>query len=62
MAHHPFHPSFRAEVPYTLVTIDLEEGPRTLGRWVGDTPVLGEPVLGRFERRDDGVDLVFERA
>lgn len=62
VAHHPFHPSFRAEVPYTLVTVDLEEGPRALGRWVGDTPVLDEPVMGRFEHRDGGVDLVFEKA
>ena len=54
-------PSFRAEVPYTLVTVDLEEGPRALGRWVGDTPALGQPVVGRFERRDEGVDLVFEK-
>lgn len=61
VAHHPFHPSFRAEVPYTLVTVDLEEGPRALGRWVGDTPALGQPVVGRFERRDEGVDLVFEK-
>ncbi|MFM7569275.1 MAG: Zn-ribbon domain-containing OB-fold protein [Betaproteobacteria bacterium] len=62
VAHHPFHPSFSAEVPYTLVTVDLEEGPRALGRWIGDTPVLGQRVVGRFERRDAGVDLVFKKA
>ncbi len=44
------------------MTVDLEEGPRALGRWVGDTPVLDEPVIGRFEHRDGGVDLVFEKA
>ena len=28
VAHHPFHPGFKGEVPYTLVTVDLEEGVR----------------------------------
>ena len=32
VAHHAFHPAFRDELPYTLVTIDLDEGPRALGR------------------------------
>ncbi len=32
VAHHAFHPAFKAELPYTLVTVDLAEGPRALGR------------------------------
>ena len=59
VSHHAFHPSFKSELPYTLVTVDLEEGPRTLGRWTGPTPVLGQPVIGQFVHRPDGVDLVF---
>lgn len=62
VAHHPFHPSFRDEVPYTLVTIDLDEGPRALGRWTGDALAIGNPVRGRFVAREGGVDLVFEPA
>ncbi len=60
VAHHAFHPSFAAELPYTLVTVDLEEGVRTLGRWRGDaTMAIGLAVKGKFENREGGVDLVF---
>ena len=62
VSHHAFHPSFAAELPYTLVTVDLEEGPRALGRWQGATPVIGQPVSGRFEVRAGGVDLMFAPA
>lgn len=59
VSHHAFHPAFKAEAPYTLVTVDLEEGVRALGRWVGDTPTIGQKVQGSFVPRVDGVDLVF---
>ena len=51
VAHHAFHPAFAAELPYTLVTVDLEEGVRALGRWRGGPPAIGVPVQGRFEPR-----------
>ncbi len=61
VAHHAFHPAFAAELPYVLVTVDLAEGVRALGRWRGDTALaLGLRVRGSFETRPDGVDLVFE--
>lgn len=28
VAHHAFHPGFKGELPYTLVTVDLDEGVR----------------------------------
>ena len=60
VAHHAFHPAFTAELPYTLVTVDLDEGVRALGRWRGDVPMaIGQAVKGCFEPRDGGVDLVF---
>ena len=60
VAHHAFHPAFAAELPYTLVTVDLVEGVRALGRWRADaTPVIGQTVQGGFEPREGGVDLVF---
>ena len=64
VAHHAFHPAFAAELPYTLVTVDLEEGVRALGRWQGEAvPRLGQPVQGRFLTRDDGgSDLAFAPA
>lgn len=60
VAHHAFHPAFAAELPYTLVTVDLEEGVRALGRWRSAAgPSLGQAVQGGFEARERGVDLVF---
>ena len=60
VSHHAFHPSFKAELPYTLVTVDLDEGVRALGRWRGGALSIGLQVQGKFEARADGVDLVFE--
>ena len=63
IAHHAFHPAFAAELPYTLLTIDLDEGVRALGRWRGDAALaIGRRVHGRSEPREGGVDLVFEPA
>ena len=63
VAHHAFHPAFAPELPYTLVTVDLDEGVRALGRWrtKPDDPAMaiGLPVQGRFEAREGGVDVVF---
>ena len=50
-----------ADLPYTLVTVDLQEGVRPLGRWRGaQAPTIGMPVAGAFETRSGGVDLVFQ--
>ena len=60
VAHHAFHPAFMPELPYTLVTVDLDEGVRALGRWRCDVALsIGLPVQGAFEARDGGMDLVF---
>ena len=57
ICHHPFHPAFKDEVPYALVTVDLAEGVRALGRWTGGALAIGQPVAARFE----GVaELVFD--
>ncbi|MGS0743229.1 Zn-ribbon domain-containing OB-fold protein [Glaciimonas sp. GG7] len=48
VAHHAFHPAFAADLPYTLVTVDLDEGVRALGLWCEATPVIGQSVQGRF--------------
>lgn len=32
VCHHAFHPAFKADLPYTLLIVDLEEGPRAMGR------------------------------
>lgn len=50
IAHHAFHPAFKGELPYTLLTVDLQEGPRAMGRLEGDPAALrlGLPVRIRF--------------
>ncbi len=59
VAHHPYHPAFVNELPYTLVLVDLDEGPRAVGRWNNATPIIGQAVAGQLVTRDGGADLVF---
>jgi uncharacterized OB-fold protein len=59
VAHHPYHPAFVNELPYTLVLVDLDEGPRAMGRWHGGELALGDAVVGEFVAREGGSDLVF---
>lgn len=51
IAHHPFHPGFKGELPYTLVTVDLEEGVRMQAQFRGpaDSLAIGKPVVVAFE-------------
>jgi len=59
VAHHVFHAAFAAEVPYTLVTVDLDEGVRALGRWQGGVLAIGTVVQSRFEVNSGRADLIF---
>ncbi len=55
ITHHAFHPAFADELPYTLVTVDLEEGVRALGRYNSTQLLkLGLPVRLRFENDAHG--------
>jgi uncharacterized OB-fold protein len=40
VVHRALADSFAADVPYAVVSVDLEEGPRVLGRWLGDESEL----------------------
>ncbi len=62
IAHHAFHAAFAQELPYVLVTVDLEEGVRALGRWTGGPMAIGDPVQGNFQVGDGRADLVFAPA
>ena len=42
VAHHPFHQGFKGEVPYTLVTVDLDEGVRMQAQLKGRDGAGGE--------------------
>jgi uncharacterized OB-fold protein len=60
VAHYAYHPAFAPDLPYTLVTVDLDEGVRALGLWRDDaTPSIGQPVQGALQAREGGIDLVF---
>lgn len=59
VSHHAFHPAFKGEIPYALVTVDLQEGVRALGRWSGGDLRIGQPVIGRFEVDGERAELWF---
>lgn len=47
-AWHPYHPDFRAIVPYVVVLVDLDAGVRLLTRLVGleaDDSLMGRQVV-----------------
>jgi len=48
VAHHAFHPGFKPDLPYTLVTVDLEEGVRLQAQLRGAD--AGALKLGREVR------------
>ncbi|MDA0340646.1 MAG: OB-fold domain-containing protein [Proteobacteria bacterium] len=56
VSHHAFHPSFKADLPTTFVTVDLEENVRLVGilRDPEVTLSIGMPVQVGFEDAADG--------
>jgi hypothetical protein len=64
IAQHAFHPGFKEDLPYVLLTVDLAEGVRMNARARGiDASDLGIglPVVVAFDRVTDGLTLpVFE--
>lgn len=59
IAHHAFHPSFKGELPYVLVTVDLAEGVRMQAQLRAKDASglrLGLPVKIAFEAATE--DLV----
>lgn len=58
--HQVYHPGFAAEVPYAVVLVKLEEGPKLISNLVGVAPAdirIGLPVRVVFEALDDEVTL-----
>jgi hypothetical protein len=49
---HAVHPAVVDWLPYTILLVDLVEGPRLIGRLLDapHEPAVGEPVRLRFER------------
>lgn len=58
--HQLYHPGFKEEIPYNVVVVELEEGPRTYSNLVGvanDQIRVGMPVEVTFERISDEISL-----
>jgi len=60
VAHHAFHPAFKGELPYVIVTADLDEGVRIVAR-VRDVTAgelrMGLPLRVSFEQIGQGVSV-----
>jgi uncharacterized OB-fold protein len=62
VAHHPFHIGFKRELPYVVVTVDLEEGVRMQAQLRdadGASLCVGLPVEVRFERAKPDLTLPY---
>jgi uncharacterized protein len=60
VTHHAFHPGFKSELPYTLVTVDLDEGVRMqaqIRRLDASELRIGLPVRVAFEPATEGLTL-----
>lgn len=58
-----FDAAFRDQVPYTLATIDLEEGARTVARLEGDVEAaFGLKVCAEYVDHSDWTELRFSGA
>lgn len=58
--HQVYHPAFASEVPYAVVVVELDEGPRLTTNVVGCGPEeirVGMPVEVTFEERSPEVSL-----
>ena len=56
-----FHPAFQDDVPYGVVVVELEEGPRVMGNSVGVSPEelkIGMSMEAVFSDVTEGVTLV----
>ena len=56
-------PALKAELPYAIVMVDLEEGARVLSRLDGDPDAvrIGDAVVATFRRIDDEATLLHFR-
>ena len=58
--HQVYHPGFASEVPYAVVLVKLEEGPKILSNLVGLPPQeirIGLPVRVVFDEISDEITL-----
>ena len=59
-AHVAVSPGYGAELPYTVATVELDEGPRLLGRVESLLPLaIGAGVVARFRDHPLWTELYF---
>ena len=59
-AHVAVSPGYGAELPYTVATVELDEGPRLLGRVESLTPpAIDAGVVARFRDHPSWTELYF---
>jgi hypothetical protein len=59
VVHRAFAPEFASQVPYTLVTVTLDEGCRIVGRLQSGTPAFGARVHPVFHDHPEWTELRF---
>ena len=62
VTHHAFTPEFSDDLPYAIVAVDLDDGGRLVGRYVGDLDAIraGLPVRTKVLRGTNEAVLGFE--
>jgi acetyl-CoA acetyltransferase/uncharacterized OB-fold protein len=58
VAHVAVSPGYRGELPYTVATVELDEGPRLLGRIAGSA-AIGDRVEAVFDDHAEWTELCF---
>ena len=54
VTHHAFAPEFRDDVPYAIVAVDLDDGGRLIGRYVGDIDAIRDALPVRVKLLGEG--------
>lgn len=58
VVHIALHPLFEAETPYTVLTVELDEGPRIFGRLLGSSAPTPSARVRALRYELDGVALL----
>jgi uncharacterized OB-fold protein len=60
VVHRAFDPAFYSDLPYTLASVDLEEGGRVVARLEGAQAQFGMPVHASYQDHTDWTELRFQ--
>lgn len=60
VVHRPFHPAFADAIPYVIASVDLDEGPRMVGRLEGGEPRCDLPVTAKYVDHEGWTEVRFD--